>query len=78
MCVYLEKDKTSAPSLCHSSGRGYSTAVGRKEVNLCSCCAGAWCAGTAEAEVPTFPHPALSLEHLVHTRALVKTHYTLK
>lgn len=29
-----EKDKTSATSLPHSSGRGYSTAVGREEVNL--------------------------------------------
>lgn len=34
VCVYLEKDKTSAQGLPHSSGRGYPSAVGRKEVNL--------------------------------------------
>lgn len=34
VCMYLEKDKTSATSLPHSSGRGYSTAVSRKEINL--------------------------------------------
>lgn len=34
VCVYLEKDKTSAQGLPHSSGRGYPSAVGRKEINL--------------------------------------------